>query len=393
MVRRKRIALLIESSRAYGRGLLRGISSYVRMHHNWSIDLQSRSPEDPPPPWLANWDGDGIIARVESREMERAISAVGVPAIDVRGAFDLGMPLVETDEHSTCRIAFEHLTRRGFRQLAFCGFEGANYSERRQRYFAQLAHSAGLTLHQFATPLPMRPSREELTLSIREQLAILFDDTMFDWLRALPRPVGLLACNDVRGQQVLNACRELDIAVPEEIAVLGVDNDSLHCELSDPPLSSVVLNSERIGRVAARLLDRIIDHCEQPPPKTFIDAVRVETRLSTDITAIADRAVAAAARFIRMHACRGITIDEVAAEAHLSRRQLERRFRDSYGRSLHDEITRVRLQRVKDLLRETDLPLKRIAELTGYDYPEYLGAVFRKCEHTTPSAYRRAQRA
>jgi len=392
MPHRKKIALLIESSRAYGRGLLRGIAAHVRTHPGWSIYLQSRSPEDPTPPWLEGWEGDGVIARIESRAMERAVLALGLPAIDLRGAFDVRMPLVESNERTTSKLAFDHLTRRGFRQLAFCGFGGANYSARRLRYFAELAGAAGLPLHQFESPTASSPSGQEMTLSAREQLAQLPDASMLEWLSELPKPIGLFACNDVRGQQVLNACRELDIGIPEQMAVLGVDNDSLYCELSDPPLSSVVLNSERIGMVAAQLLDGMIDGGLVPPPKSFVDAERVETRQSSDVMAIADVEVAAAARFIRLHACQLIAVDDVVAETRISRRQLERRFREAFGRSLHGEITRIRLQRVKALLHETDLPLARLAELTGYPHPEYLSAVFRKSEGTPPSAYRRAQK-
>ena len=196
MPKQKKIALLIESSRAYGRGLLRGVASYLHTHPDWSIYVQSRSPEDAPPPWLAGWDGDGIIARVESREMEAAIVRTGLPCVDVRGAFDLDMPLVETNEHSTCRLAFEHLSGRGFRHFAFCGYEGANYSERRLRYFRQLAEASGNSFASYQSPLPRR-SGAELMLSSREQLALLTTDSLTGWLQGLPKPVGLLACNDV----------------------------------------------------------------------------------------------------------------------------------------------------------------------------------------------------
>lgn len=391
MPKRKKVALLIESSRAYGRGLLRGVASYLHTHADWSVYLQSRSPEDPPPPWLSGWNGHGIIARVESRTLEDAIRSTGLPAIDVRGAFDLDMPLVETNEHSTCQLAFEHLQNRGFRHLAFCGFEGANYSERRLRYFRQLAASAGLPLFSYESPAPGRQGGE-LMLSSREQLALLSAPSLARWLQELPKPVGLFACNDVCGQQVLNTCRETGLAVPEQIAVLGVDNDTVHCELSEPPLSSIQLNTLRIGQVAASLLDGMMERRLQPPPKTFIDAVGLVVRQSTDIVAVDDAVVAKAVRFIRQNAGEAITVDDVVRAAAVSRRQLERLFQTHLRRTPKDEIQRVRLRRIKDLLTGTDLTLAEIAGKVGFDHPEYLSTVFKKAVGMTPMAFRTSQK-
>ncbi len=391
MLKRKKVALLIESSRAYGRGLLRGIAAFLHTRPDWSVYLQSRSPEDPPPPWLDGWDGHGIIARVESRSLGAAILRTGLPVIDVRGAFDLDMPLVETNEHSTCRLAFDHLRGRGFRHLAFCGFEGANYSERRLRYFRTLASAPGFSFHSYESPLPGKPGGE-LMLSSREQLALLTIDSLKKWLLDLPKPTGLFACNDVCGQQVLNACRETGIAVPEQIAVLGVDNDTVHCELSEPPLSSILLNARQIGYTAASLLDEMMARGKKPEAKTFIDAVKVVVRQSTDIVAVDDPIVAKAMRFIREHACNGIDVSAIARAAAVSRRQLERRFRQHLDRTPNDEIQRVLMRRVTELLTATEMSLAEIAESTGFEHPEYLSTVFKKSARMTPMAYRRAQR-
>lgn len=392
MPKRKKVALLIESSRAYGRGLLRGVASYLHGHPDWSVYLQSRSPEDPPPPWLDGWDGHGIIARVESRGLEAAIRRTGLPVIDVRGAFDLDMPLVETNEHSTCRLAFEHLQNRGFRHLAFCGFEGANYSERRLRYFRELAKASGCCVESYESPLP-RSADGELMLSSREQLAMVSAGSLTRWLQALPKPVGLFACNDVCGQHVLNACREAGLAVPEEIAVLGVDNDTVHCDLSEPPLSSIQLNTVRIGAVAAGLLDDLMERGVRPAAKTFIDAVQVVVRQSTDIVAVDDPVVARAVRFIRQNVGDAIGVNDVVQAAGVSRRQLERRFRLHLQRSPNDEIQRVRLRRIKELLSGTDMSLSEIAGRVGFDHPEYLSTVFKKATGITPMGYRAQQKA
>jgi len=392
MFKRKKVALLIESSRAYGRGILRGVASFLHGHADWSVYLQSRSPEDPPPPWLEGWDGHGVIARVESRELEGAIRATGLPSIDVRGALDLEMPLVETNEHSTCRMAFEHLRSRGYRQLAFCGFEGANYSERRLRYFRELAASAGLKFQSYESPLPGR-SGSQFLLSSREQMALLSGRSLTRWLHDLPKPVGLFACNDVCGQQVLNACREAGLAVPEQIAVLGVDNDTVHCDLSEPPLSSIQLNTLKIGQVAASLLDGMMDKGVRPPAKTFVDALGVVVRQSTDMVAVDDAVVAKAVRFIRQNSSQLLTVDDVVQAVAVSRRQLERRFQHHLQRTPKDEIQRVRIRRIKDLLTSTDLSLGEIAAKMGFDHPEYLSTVFKKEVGKTPMAFRAEQKS
>ncbi len=385
---RRHVALLIESSREYGRGVLRGISDYVHTRGQWSVYLQSRGPEDPAPPWLAKWHGDGIIARVENRALERAIVATGLPAVDVRGLLDGPFPLVETDDRAVARLAFEHLAERGFRYFAYCGFAGANYSERRLRYFRPLVEAAGHACHVYEVPAPRRSAG----LSSREQLALLFERQMLDWLKRLPRPMGVMACNDICGQQVLNACRELDIPVPDEVAVVGVDNDALHCELADPPLSSVAPNVERIGTLAAELLDGLMDGAPPTRAKTFVEPTGVVTRQSTDVLAIEDPEVAAAVRFIRQRACEGIDVSDVLAHVPLARRALERRFRQILGRSPNEEIVRVRVRRVRELLARPELSLGTIATLAGFKHAEYMSAVFRKHVGCPPSHLRSPRR-
>jgi LacI family transcriptional regulator len=384
----RHVALLIESSRAYGRGVLHGIARYVNARRHWSVYVQVRGSEDPPPPWLKSWKGDGILARVEDRAMAQAIRRTGKPAIDLRGLFDLDMPLLETNDRSVARLACEHLAERGFRRFAYCGYAGANYSERRLRYFPDLVAQAGGTCLVYQSPSPRQPSG----LSVQEQQAVLFERELVDWIRRLPRPIGVMACNDTRGQQVLNACREVGIPVPEEVAVIGVDNDELLCELSDPPLSSVAPDVERIGYQAAELLDRMMDGASPRPRKTFVEPKGVVTRQSTDVLAIDDPELAAALRFIREQACAGIDVNDVVTHVALSRRSLERRFRDHLGRSPNEEITRVQVRRIQELLTGTELPLGAVARLAGFRHAEYMSAVFRKQVGRTPRAFRKLGR-
>jgi LacI family transcriptional regulator len=202
-------------------------------------------------------------------------------------------------------------------------------------------------------------------------------------------PLGLMACNDDRGRQVLEACREARLRVPEQIAVVGVDNDELLCELSDPPLSSVVLNAERGGYAAAALLDRMMRGRVRRPRRLVVEPLHVVTRRSSDIIALEDAEVASALALIRQQATAPMQIDEVVEHVQISRRSLEMRFRQHVGRTIHDEIERMRLERAKRLLLESDLPIPRVASSAGFNSASYFVQVFCRQVGQTPARYRR----
>jgi LacI family transcriptional regulator len=224
----------------------------------------------------------------------------------------------------------------------------------------------------------------------REQLGWSTEAEVTRWIEELPKPVGLMACNDIRAQQVLTTCRTIGVAVPDEVAVLGVDNDDVLCDLSDPPLSSVVPDTRKIGYEAASLLERMMGGEPAPEPLTTIPPLGVVTRRSTDVLAIDDRAISSAVRFIREHACEGITVEDVLEELPYSRSVFERRFTKIFGRTPKAEILRTQLDRVKRLLAETDLPLKQIASKAGFQHPEYMSVAFKERTGQTPGQYRRA---
>jgi LacI family transcriptional regulator len=384
--RRRRVALLIESSRAYGRGLFRGIAKFVREHHEWSVQSEEWRWTDELPGWLKNWDGDGVIARVETPEMARLIQQLKVPVVDVRGSVaGLDFPLIDTEDRMVARLAAEHLLNRGFRHYAFCGFVGANYSDTRSHWYCERLKEAGYDCHIYSPP---RQLRDGQTIEY-EKRGLLFQEDLSRWLQSLPKPVGVMACNDIRGQQVLNLCGRLDILVPETVAVIGADNDEVLCELSDVPLSSVVPDTLRIGYEAAALLDRLMAGGRAPAKPILISPLEVVSRRSTDVLALDDPHLAAGLRFIREHAFEPITVNEVARAAGMSRRVFERRFVAQMGRPPKAEVLRLRLERVKQLLAETDWSLAEIAERTGFKYGEYLHTVFTEKVRITPGKFRR----
>jgi LacI family transcriptional regulator len=383
--KRPRVALLVESSRGYGRGILWGIAKFVREHEPWSIFFQDLNLCDGTPPWLKNWRGEGIISRLENRDVVGVIRRLKLPAVYLRHVRPgTGMPSILADNAAISRLCFKHLEERGFRHFAFCGFNGADYSDERKAAFAKSVNGAGWQCHVYSEG--RRPAKGDTARY--EGLGLKDGGSVANWIKKLPKPIGLMACNDVRGQQVLDACRATGLASPEEIAVVGVDNDEVLCNFSEPPLSSVIPNAERVGYETAALLSKMMDGFKPEPVESFVEPTGIVTRRSTDVLAIEDRQIAAAARFIREHACQGIDVSDVLRAVPMSRSTLDRRFIKFLGRSPKDEILRIRLNRVKQLLAETDFPLALIAEKVGVEHVEHLSRIFKSRLKMTPSEFK-----
>jgi LacI family transcriptional regulator len=335
------------------------------------------------PTWLPKWKGDGIIARVETRQLAEFVARCRVPVIDIRGHFEMGVPVVDTDDAAVAHMAVEHFVERGFRQLAFAGFLRVDFSDRRLQHFAARAADLGLPCHVYQAPMPVRA---DPTVTY-DQHALLYSADLRRWIRQLRKPVGVFVCTDIYGHQVLTACRETGCAVPEAVAVLGVDDDAVFCDLATPPLSSVATDLDKAGYLAAQFLDQMMDG-SSAPVRTLVKPLRVICRRSTDTLAVEDPDVAAALRFIREHAAKGIGVADIVRVVPLSRRTMERRFQELLGRSPHEEIVRIRIQAAQRLLRDTDLPLAAIARMTGFNHPEYLSASFRRLTGQQPSQFR-----
>jgi LacI family transcriptional regulator len=381
----RRVALLVETSRAYGRDLLVGIAQYIREQGQWSIEFEEGDPCEVMPDWFKRWKGEGIIARVKTRSMANAIAKRRVPVVDLYcGLPNLQIPSIRSDEALVGRLAAQHLLERGFRQFAFCGFNGTDWSDRRRVGFQECIAGACFPFQVFENPRPLA----ELATVEYEEHGVKYERQLKRWLQALPKPVGLMACNDVRGRQVLNACRELELRVPDDIAVIGVDKDEVMCELSDLPLSSVILNTKRIGYQAAALLDRMMAG-ERPPLETIlIPPAGVATRRSTDVLSVQDPNLAKALLYIRDHACEEIYVADVAVFAGLSRTVIQKRFRTELRETVHEAILRFRLKRACELLSGTDLPQIDVAEKAGFNHCEYMGVVFKAHFGMTPAQYR-----
>jgi LacI family transcriptional regulator len=386
MRRRRRVALLIDFSRAYGRAILLGVAKFVREHHEWSVQSEEWRWTDGIPAWFRNWTGDGAIVWVETQEQADIVRQFGVPAVDVRGSVsNCRLPLIDTENQIVANLAAEDLMQRGFQNYAFCGFVSANYSDIRGKFFKERLAREGFPCAVYQPP---EISMNVQTLEL-EKRGLLFQEHLAQWLKSLPKPVGVMACNDIRGQQVMNACRRCELTVPEELAVIGVDNDEIFCELSDPPLSSVALDTVRIGYEAAALLERMMAGEKAPEHSILIPPLGVVARRSTDVLVMDDRQLAIGARFLREHAFDSITVNDAARAAGMSRRVFERRFATQMGRAPKAEVLRIRLERAKSLLANTDWPLTKIAERTGFKHGGYLHAVFGDKTGMTPGQFRK----
>jgi LacI family transcriptional regulator len=369
-----KVAVLVETSRVIGRGLLEGISQYMHRHGSWSVYHDERTLHDGIPRWIRRWKGDGILARLEARGAIRKIQRMGVPVVDLLSRYPVsGVPTVTTDEWSVARMAADHLLELGFRQFAYCGFGGVDYSEQRCRCFIQYLAERGYEVNVYGEHYRHRASR----FTAMEAGSLAHEREVGAWLLSLPKPLGLMACNDIRGQQVLNTCKENDILVPDEVAVVGADNDVLLCQLSLPSLSSIEFDSIGTGYEAARMLDQLMHHKRRISDAVF-RPLGVVARQSTDAVATADKDVVAAVQFIRHRAAEGIGVDDVVEAVSLSRSTLERRFASTFGRTVTAEIDRVKLNRVKELLTRTDWTLRQIADEAGFQHIEPLCRLFKR---------------
>ena len=385
---RPKVALLIEISRGYERQMSRGIARYARVHGPWDFcltpgDLEHAMRE------MQQWGGTGIIARIKTPRIAKAILNSGLPAIALdlpRWELEASRPLsclseVVADSVGAARAAAEHFLGRGFHHFAFVGIAGRVWCQRREAAFQQSIRDVG-----FPVEVYKEPSARHDQVWERER------PFLAEWLRRLPKPIGLMACNDERGREVLEACRATEIRVPEDVAVIGVDNDELLCEMANPPLSSVALNAEGTGYRTAALLDRMMRNRLHEPQRLISEALSVVVRRSADMVAIDDPEVAKALRFIYDHATDPIQMEDVVQHVVISRRSLEARFQKAIGRSPHCELQRVRLQRALYVLEKTNLSIPKVAHAVGYNTPNYFIQLFRKEHGISPSSYRRRTR-
>jgi LacI family transcriptional regulator len=371
----RRIGIQLDMVGAYGRDVLRGVMEFANGEGNWEFVM---------PPMYAlgrkktvnPGSVDGLVAMLHDARSVREFRRAQVPTVNVAHTLDdrvlaqLNLPSVLPDDAAIGRLAYSYFRDRGFRHFGFCGHPTASWSRTRERAFAAAAAADGHAFHAVH----------------------LADAVPAEWLRTLPLPVAVLAGNDRYAWHAVDACRDVGLRMPEDVAVLGVDNDRLLTDMVRPTLSSIRPAAFTVGYEAGRTLADLLRGGRVPTAPRLIPPDGIVTRHSTDVLVIDDDVALAAARFIREHGAGAISIDDVADATATGRRTLERRFKAALGRSLHDELRRVRLERAMHLLRDTSLDMPSIAERCGFSGHARFSTVFRKHVGTTPTAFRRRTR-
>lgn len=373
------ILLMLRLDGEYGRGLLRGVTAYAR---SGSVDWAFRhlAPEDVPLEALRQWQPDAVITQLAAANVLDRLRELDVPVVST-SLDHQNLPTVGTPEALVVDLALEHFASRGLRHVGYAGY---GWHNRISPPMAAAAQAAVMSFHLYDF-VRYRRGLEEFDRPA-DALAL------WRWLSDCPKPIGVLAAHDHRAWEVAEVCRSHGIRVPEDVALIGVENDEPLCASAYPPLSSVALAADRIGYEAAGLLDRLMQGATPPRRPIMVPPTGVIARQSTDVLAVDEPAVADAVRFVRNHAGKGLGVGDVLRAVPVSRRWLERRFRTLLGRSILQEIHSARAEHAKRLLATTDLPMPDVAERSGYANPKLFSATFRKQVGTTPTAYRRQTR-
>lgn len=365
---------------------MRGVADYARQEGGWTFTTS--------PPTLTGaeefahtvyslrgWPGDGVIAAISNRAEAEAARRLGVPVVNLAGALrEVGLPRVMVDHYAIGRIAAEHLLECGLRRLAYYGVRGLYYSQQRRRGFVERAEEAGVAVVVF----------EAARGSNRRQSWQSRIGRLDEWLSRLPRPVGILAVHDYRARALVDECQRLKLRIPEDVAVLGVDNDPTICEFCQPTLSSVSRSAWRVGYETAALLGGLMDGKPPPEDDLLVPPDGVVARQSTDTLALEDPHLVAAMRYVRDHLLERHGIGEIARVSGVSRRQLELRFREVLRCTPYDYVCRLRLERAKQLLAGPDrLKHQFVANACGFASSHRLRLVFRRYTGLTPEEYRR----
>lgn len=390
MDKKFRITLLFNANKVYDRQVIKGIGEYLQATQcDWDIYL-----EDDFTTHLDNfkhWQGDGIIADLDNPEIESLLKDSEVPVVGVGGSYAdetsyPNFPYVATDNHGLVDLAFRYLKEKGLENFAFYGFSddpGKRWAKERADAFKTIVKTEGYQGNSYSGG-DTSPETWQYDMN-----------RLADWLQMLPTPVGIIAATDSRARHLLQACEHLNLMVPDKVSIIGIDNEELTRYLSRVSLSSVGHGCKEMGYKAAKMLHELLsnnnyhnEHQAQKHSRVIVPPTKVHERQSTDFQALRDPYVIQAMHYIRQNACKGIKVDQVLSYVGISRSNMETRFKEERGHSIHQEIHNSKLQRACTLLATTSLPIAEIAELCGYPSLQYMYSVFKKNLDKTPKEYR-----
>ena len=375
-----RVILFLEATRGFNRGILSGIARYATLNGPWTFYRRPHDylipRADPDIAELRAWKPNGAVCPVNFIEL---FSRLRIPLI----AYDVNeysgrVPQILSEDTEAGRFAAQHLLDLGHRHFAFCGYNSIRWSRDRCQAFCEPIEQAGYAVDIYKPTTHRRPTWAKEEPRVRQ------------WLESLPKPIGMLCANDDRAASVLETCRMLGYGVPEDVSVIGVDDDLYVCELQNPPLSSVRMASDRAGYEAAELLHQMMDGREKMAGQQIVaHATGVTVRHSTSVLMIRDVEVRKAMRFIRENAGRFIRVADVVEATSLSHRTLNERFHQECGCSIIKQLTRARVAHISSLLTETEMRIHDIAAMVGYEDDRHFARYFKRATGLTPQAFRR----
>ncbi|WP_028535757.1 AraC family transcriptional regulator [Paludibacterium yongneupense] len=379
----RRVALLFNGNKIYDRDIITGIASYLSTTRaSWDLfleeDFRCRLQG------IEHWEGHGIIADFDDPEVSAALSRIALPVVAVGGSYadeaeyPHGIPYVATDNFKLVKLAHDHLIEAGLTRFACFSLPQSplnRWAQEREKAFLQLMQRDGMQGELYRGVHTSAPSWDT---SVEQQIA---------WLRSLPKPIGIIAVCDARARQLLQACLSAGIPVPEQVALVGIDNDPLARILTRVPLSSVIQGTQEMGRTAAHLLQQMMHGARLAGNRIVVPPAGLNVQASSLHEPYNNPHVMQALHFIRQYACQGIKTEQVADYVGVSRSSLEWYFRRKLGRSVHDEILRFKLEAAKTRLGNEQHSMADIAVSCGFTSVQYMHAVFKRELGCTPRAW------
>lgn len=382
-----RLILLTDFTEAFAHNLLRGILEYSKGRDPWVVCRMPPSYKQTYGipgvlKWAKKWEADAIIAQFDDDDEVELFRQNGIVALaqDFKSRFSV-IPNITSKYELTGQMAADFFLQKGFRNFAFYGYKDVVWSEERYMGFRDRVTEKGFGNSFF-----------EYQKQPLENLWYYESEPLVDWIKSLPHPVALMACDDTQGNRIMEVCRVLGIHIPEEISVLGVDNDEIICSLSEPPLSSVSLNIAKGGYEAARLIDKLMQDKESAYEDVIIQPVTIVNRLSTDIYATDNPAILAALRYIHQNLANKINVEDIVKQVPLSRRLLEVRFRQVTGQSIYQYVSDLRMERFSQLLLAGNEPIADLAMQVGLSDFKNLSRQFKSWKGCTPIEFRKRNR-
>ena len=379
-----KIILLTDFGEEYSKNLLRGITRYSKDHGPWTFCkmptyFRETIGIDGILQWAKEWEADGIIGQFYNDEEVKKFTQANIPVIaqDFKERFT-DIPNITGDYRETGRLGADYFLKKGFKNFAFYGFGNIVWSRERAEGFKERIAEAGHEVHY-----------HELQDSVSGDLWYYKPSALSEWLKSLPKPIALMACDDNQGHHITEAARHAGIRIPDEVSILGVDNDEMICELSDPPLSSIGLDAEKSGYEVARLMEQMIESKTCHGQDIIVKATQVVTRHSTDIFASKDKYIVSALKYIHGNLDKNLKVDQVLREVPLSRRSLEKRFMMTTGYPVYEYIYNQRIERFTQLLLETDMTIFEIALDLGLSDSKNIARQFKQIKGLTPMEYRK----